>query len=144
MNRADDRFRHYLYVAGKTDNEIAEAIGTTRRAITKWRATRGLQPNRVIREIPPNTTATPMTAADVAWRDDAACIDFYDLFFPESTAGGDPYAEARIICGFCPVTTQCLNDALATESRDGQRHGMRSKLTPDERRKLARKTSQTQ
>jgi WhiB family redox-sensing transcriptional regulator len=122
-----------LHEAGKTDNEIAETLGATSSAIRKWRAVRGLEPNNTT----PRQNAIQFSmGAD--WRNEAACIDVdTDIFFPE-TGNTATYRHALMICRACPVAGSCLEDALATETREGQRHGMRGGLTPDQRRSLAR------
>jgi WhiB family redox-sensing transcriptional regulator len=71
-----------------------------------------------------------------AWRHLAACRDAdTELFFqPEH---GD-YRQALAFCRECPVRIACLADALATESGNGSRHGMRGGLAPKARAKLVR------
>lgn len=62
-------------------------------------------------------------------------------FFPE-TGAPDPYWQARIVCGSCPVRRVCLSEAMREESRSyGGRHGMRGGKSPNERRELARRAS---
>jgi hypothetical protein len=76
-----------------------------------------------------------------SWEDDANCAGTdVAAFFPEE--GGDGYAAARRICRRCPVTTECLEDALAREAKQGidlgHRHGMRGGKTPKQRMHIAR------
>ena len=70
----------------------------------------------------------------MTWRESAACAGVDpEMFFP-GTGGNrhmDTYAEARRVCARCPVTLQCLEDALAHEE-----WGMRGGLTPDEQHQL--------
>lgn len=54
-----------------------------------------------------------MTALEdaLAWQRDAACLGVDpDLFYP---ARGESTAEARAVCGECPVRDECLEYALA-------------------------------
>lgn len=52
------------------------------------------------------------------WREDALCIAAPDpdLFFPVGPEGIEP---ARRVCGRCPVTGQCLAEALGRAEIDG-------------------------
>ncbi|MGK5496716.1 WhiB family transcriptional regulator [Streptomyces sp. URMC 125] len=52
------------------------------------------------------------------------------LFFPRSTRSITAIAQAKELCGRCPVRTLCLNSALDTEAR----HGIWGGLTEGERR----------
>jgi len=75
-----------------------------------------------------------MTDVDIHpdWWNQAACIGMPpDTFFPKTapTNRHDPYTHARIICGRCPVRTQCLSYARDNRIHDGMWGG----LTPDER-----------
>lgn len=66
------------------------------------------------------------------WYRRAACKDAdLAVFFPRWDSLKD-YAPARKICYTCPVTRQCLQYALATETDDGMWGGM----SPRERRKV--------
>lgn len=61
-----------------------------------------------------------------------------DVFFPEPGRGrptSDPYEEARAICARCPLTAECLQDALTEVVQWGFRAG----LTGEERQSLKRK-----
>lgn len=78
--------------------------------------------------------------ADPTWRDRAACLGVDpELFFPHGYS--DQYApqiaEAKAVCGDCPVRAECLADAL-----DGKpsfdTDGIRAGLDPDQRTKLRR------
>ena len=60
-------------------------------------------------------TGPPVTTRDAwgrAWVDDALCAQVGDpeLWFP---AKGASSREARDICGQCPVSEECLTDALS-------------------------------
>lgn len=48
------------------------------------------------------------------WRDKAACVGRFDVFFPAEGSDADD-AEAKEICGTCPVADSCLSSALADE-----------------------------
>ncbi len=54
-----------------------------------------------------------------------------ELFFPE---GGGSSAQAKQICGVCPVKDDCLMEALVNNYEDGIWGG----LAPRERRELRR------
>lgn len=70
------------------------------------------------------------------WRDASACRDthpavFYPPADPHANARKnrtDPYATARTVCDGCPVTADCLTEAVTT----GDPYGFRAGLTPDE------------
>jgi WhiB family transcriptional regulator, redox-sensing transcriptional regulator len=69
------------------------------------------------------------------WRSLAACqFAEPDLFFPISSSGpsGSQVAQAKAICGGCPVRQQCLAFALRTH----QVHGVWGGLTEQERHPL--------
>jgi WhiB family redox-sensing transcriptional regulator len=69
------------------------------------------------------------------WRLGAVCAQVDpDLWFPEK--GSTPH-EAKAMCRRCPVTTECLNDALANDELFGVFGG----LSAQERRKLKRQTA---
>jgi WhiB family redox-sensing transcriptional regulator len=66
------------------------------------------------------------------WRDYAACLgEDTEIFYPDK--GRSP-AQARRICGQCPVQAECLNDAFLSNERFGVRGG----LTEHERRRARR------
>jgi WhiB family transcriptional regulator, redox-sensing transcriptional regulator len=74
---------------------------------------------------------------DHDWRDQALCAQIDpDLFYPEN--GAIPHA-ARRICAQCPVSLDCLVDALV---RRDVSHGIRGGKTPAERRKLLRRSAE--
>ena len=73
------------------------------------------------------------------WRDSAACRGMdTDLFF-----SGSPIARGRALaaCRGCPVSSECLSDALRYESGSWANgfHGIRGGLPAAQRRNLARK-----
>lgn len=84
------------------------------------------------------TTDTIFTAfaAQPDWMADASCATVDpDLFFPEGAGKGTLRlleAEAKAICGSCPVREKCLTWALDTDERYGVWGGM----TEDERAEL--------
>ena len=70
-----------------------------------------------------------------AWRNRAACRDTSpELFFPIGTTGValDQIDAAKRVCESCPVTSECLEFALATNQEAGVWGG----LTEDERRRV--------
>jgi hypothetical protein len=78
------------------------------------------------------------TQRATTWRDAGACNgEDPDLFAPDGTAGKwvQVIADAKAICGRCPVIEQCLQWAL--ENRED--HGIYGGLTTDERWNLRRR-----
>jgi WhiB family redox-sensing transcriptional regulator len=73
------------------------------------------------------------------WVDEAACrgTGEHDLWFPVSETGPalDEVAQAKAVCGGCPVRAECLDSALSR----GIDYGVWGGLTPDERRALRRR-----
>lgn len=70
-----------------------------------------------------------------AWRDRASCRDTSpELFFPIGTTGValDQIDAAKRVCHECPVASECLEFALATNQEAGVWGG----LTEEERRRL--------
>jgi WhiB family redox-sensing transcriptional regulator len=70
-----------------------------------------------------------------SWRSRASCRDTSpELFFPIGTTGValEQIAAAKRVCGACPVTTECLDFALATNQEAGVWGG----YTEEERRRL--------
>ncbi len=53
------------------------------------------------------------TPTELAWRKQAACVGFVDLFFPETATRATRLAAIRI-CDSCPVTTECGDYANET------------------------------
>jgi WhiB family redox-sensing transcriptional regulator len=64
-----------------------------------------------------------------------------ELFFPVGTSGPavNQAAQAKKVCGRCPVRKECLNWALETGQDDGIWGGM----SEDERRALRRRNTRT-
>ena len=78
---------------------------------------------------------TVMTQADQDWRSQSACLSADpELFFPLSSMGPSlgQLAEAKKVCGRCPVRTECLEFALSTH----QVHGVWGGTSEDERKRL--------
>lgn len=82
-----------------------------------------------------------LDAEAVHWTDSAACrasgVD-PELFFPVSETGMAAHrqvAQAKAVCGRCPVAGQCLEWAVRT----GEPEGIWGGTTPDERRRLRRR-----
>jgi WhiB family transcriptional regulator, redox-sensing transcriptional regulator len=76
------------------------------------------------------------------WRHRAACRDEDpELFFPVGTSGPAllQIAEAKIACWRCPVSTECLNWALAS----GQDTGVWGGMSEDERRAVKQRHERT-
>jgi transcription factor WhiB len=75
-----------------------------------------------------------LTESDLAWHEDAACVDTDpDSFFPEPGPGiSQDIAAAKRVCARCPVRSQCLAYALEHHEPEGIWGG----LTPPERRRL--------
>ncbi len=76
------------------------------------------------------------------WRHAALCRDEDpELFFPIGTTGpaASQVAEAKIVCGRCPVLEPCLEWALDT----AQEAGVWGGTSEDERRVLRRRTGRT-
>jgi len=74
------------------------------------------------------------------WRHRAICRDEDpELFFPVGNSGPAllQIAEAKAVCGRCPVSNECLNWALET----GQDAGVWGGLSEDERRALKRRNA---
>ncbi|MFI8351248.1 WhiB family transcriptional regulator [Streptomyces sp. NPDC085596] len=66
-----------------------------------------------------------------AWRDNANCIGTGDAMFPDSDKTRTEWA--RQICARCPVSRECLRDAMNTGDNQW---GVRGGLTPEERRSV--------
>lgn len=70
------------------------------------------------------------------WLADAACRGLdVNLFYPERFSGQPAARAAKEICQTCPVTEECLIEALAVNDVWGIRGGM----TPKERRMEGRR-----
>jgi WhiB family redox-sensing transcriptional regulator len=63
---------------------------------------------------------------DTAWREWAKCHDMdTEMFFPVATDMNAPqWRAAKAVCRNCPVSTECLEDALATNALHGVRGGL--------------------
>lgn len=72
------------------------------------------------------------------WRHRAACRgQDPELFFPVGNSGPAllQIAEAKAVCGRCPVADECLSWALTS----GQDYGVWGAMSEDERRALSRR-----
>jgi hypothetical protein len=58
------------------------------------------------------------TPTEIAWRQQAACLDFVDTFFPERPNRYTRAAAIRI-CDTCRVVKECDAYADATEEKSG-------------------------
>jgi WhiB family transcriptional regulator, redox-sensing transcriptional regulator len=77
----------------------------------------------------------PVMDEDLAWMEDARCLDADpEAFFPEK---GGSTREAKRICSQCEVRDACLEYALANDERFGIWGGMSER----ERRRLKRRAS---
>lgn len=75
---------------------------------------------------------TPERAYTDDWREGAVCAQTDpEAYFPIKGGSARP---AKQVCAVCPVTTECLEDALATD----ERYGVRGGLSARERRPLLR------
>lgn len=81
------------------------------------------------------STAGTSTDRPQDWRKRAACRDAVDpeIFYPLGEPGSKKYEQAaqiaKALCSFCPVITDCLEDALISEDKWAIRGG----LDPTER-----------
>lgn len=76
-----------------------------------------------------------ITAAELKWREDAACKGVDPNIFVPSLGRGDgrnTYKEARTYCSQCSVVNDCLNYALKVNMEFGMFGG----TTPRQRRSL--------
>ena len=89
---------------------------------------RGAEPQR------PHLGATVSAVTPPAWHERAACRGMdVEVFFPE--AGGQLQAEAaKRVCARCPVTAECLADAL----KSGLAHGVWGGMSARERKRMTR------
>lgn len=84
-----------------------------------------------------------LTTTDDEWRDAALCRDTDpDLFFPVGTTGQAlvQIDHAKRVCAECPVTSACLDFALATNQDSGIWGG----LSEEERRVIRRRRAAAQ
>lgn len=82
-------------------------------------------------------SSSPLSTAQDEWRDHALCRDTDpDLFFPVGTTGQAlvQIDHAKQVCAECPVTSDCLDFALATNQDSGIWGG----LSEEERRAIRR------
>lgn len=84
------------------------------------------------------------TVRDPEWSDRGLCrYEDGDLWFPDGTTNMYALAqtaEAKRICGLCPVRRACLDDVMEREggTKPTSRFGIRGALDPDERYRLHR------
>lgn len=83
--------------------------------------------------------ATGTTSTREDWRHRSACSGtdpaLWHAADGERANGSAPrLAAARAICAACPVTTECLRDALDTRDRYGVRAGLDMATLPDRTR----------
>jgi len=70
--------------------------------------------------------------ADTGWMDDGACVGADpDLFFPRR-GDNDAVTAAKAVCATCPVTSECLEYALAGQVK----HGIWGGTSERERRRI--------
>lgn len=115
---------HTRYTKGCTD------CRETMRAYHKaWRMSR----RKVVQQM-----FEPYVEGDTTWMGQAACRATQTEFFPAGGSGVPNrvvYAEAKKVCGGCPVRSDCLDYAMRTD----QQFGVWGGLTPGERRDLERR-----
>ena len=71
----------------------------------------------------------------MSWREQAACIDHKDVMWPNGNAPSS-FAEvqaAKAVCAECPVTAECLADALSLSPRP---HGVWGGTTAKDRKSM--------
>jgi WhiB family redox-sensing transcriptional regulator len=83
------------------------------------------------------TAATAVTTGGMDWYGTGSCngLDTEIFYLPEGIRGPSKRAreaQAKAVCGRCPVATQCLNWALAS----GELYGVWGGTTPEERETL--------
>ncbi|WP_199552292.1 WhiB family transcriptional regulator [Streptomyces sp. N35] len=85
----------------------------------------------------PKARATCVGGSGEDWRAGAVCASCDpDLWFPvESATSASMAAEARRLCGTCPVARACLIEAMTAEGSSGaaSRYGIRAGLTGEQR-----------
>lgn len=87
------------------------------------------------------TGAVPAAPRETTWRDLGACLDEDpDLFAPDGTTGRwvQVIAQAKAICGRCPVREQCLQWAIDTRQDYGIFGGLDEYERQQRRRRQAR------
>jgi hypothetical protein len=83
--------------------------------------------------------AALLAALHPEWHEHAACRgEPVTVFFPERTAGRNPYGRALELCGRCSVREECADEALADPTLD---FGVRGGMTADARRARRRNTA---
>ena len=91
----------------------------------------------------------PDTHVDTSWMDEAACKDEpTELFFFDERIERKRVAEAKAICGRCPVWKKCLDYAIETPidfgiwggstSRERERHRWQMRKAQERERKAKR------
>ena len=93
------------------------------------RQQRGLPPVRY------NPYGLPVLAPMGAWVEQAKCRGADQAAFFEESGGMNAEERAARLCAGCPVTTECLDDALRNDIRDGVWGG----TTPKQRKAICRK-----
>lgn len=97
--------------------------------------TRGGYTERVAPPRPTHVTAqtAPLLERN-AWRSRAACRDMGPAtFYPDTVQGAyKQWATPRLICNECPVSEQCLNEAIANREPEGMWGG----VSPSVRRRM--------
>ena len=86
----------------------------------------------------PLTWTAPAVEADDRWRVEASCRHTDpDLFFPIGTTGPaiDHIAQAKAVCGACPVQAPCLEYALLNRID----HGVWGGTSERERRRILKR-----
>lgn len=111
---------HTMRARGTQVQEIAEHLGLTTRMVRRYLSD----------ECPPKPAAEMSLSEFFIY---GACKNNAELMFSEA---GDDVAEAKGVCGRCPVREACLEWALTTgQNPDGVWGG----LTQDERARVIRR-----
>lgn len=75
----------------------------------------------------------------MTWREHAACRGAdISAFFEDDEHETQRYGRALPICQRCPVSSECLTEALSTEGR-GTRYGLWGGFSPAQRETLYRR-----
>ncbi len=96
----------------------------------------GLKPLQLIRERDTGAAPRPdaMTAPDLRWQRDAACVDAEpELFYADQSTDPSTVSAARRICRGCSVRRACVDYAIENNEQSGMWGG----LTANERRSVA-------
>ena len=74
----------------------------------------------------------------VTWHLRAACRDRSDITWVQDTRDDANLARAKAICATCPVSRECLDEAMSQAPNRYHDAGIRAGTTPKERDRLRR------